>query len=317
MPHEDLINGYLDGPRILREAVKGMRKEQIDAAPIPGKWSTRGVICHIADFEPVYVERMKRVLVEDEPPLRGGDPDAFAARLCYDHRDIENELQLIEVTRTQMGAILRHITTADFAANRPPLDRRSHDALTVPPACHRAPDAPRPLHRRKATGGRRVRKAARRRWKHTKPKAASKRTDHVTPVAASGTTSAVPDRELTCKPEGFGSRPSSWLLTTNVNVFTPATKPLVIENESNDPYPVTPLTKPVETPLSKIVLPLSLDHSPEICRRVGIETSQVKHQIVVVVASPIRIERTDNVTRWSNPLRRRSIVYPTTGIHRI
>jgi hypothetical protein len=92
MSPTDLIASYLSGPNQLREAIAGMTPEQINATPIPGKWSTRQVICHLADFEPVYADRMKRVIAEDNPPLRGGDPDVFAAKLAYDKRDIQEEL---------------------------------------------------------------------------------------------------------------------------------------------------------------------------------------------------------------------------------
>ena len=57
----DLIVQYLAGPQLIRQAVFGMTDEQLDAAPIAGKWSTRQVVCHIADFEPVYADRMKRI----------------------------------------------------------------------------------------------------------------------------------------------------------------------------------------------------------------------------------------------------------------
>jgi uncharacterized damage-inducible protein DinB len=83
MSHAQLIAEYLAGPQKLRAAVTGMNAEQMDATPTPGKWSTRQVICHIADFEPVYVDRMKRVIAENEPRLMSGDPDLFAARLAY------------------------------------------------------------------------------------------------------------------------------------------------------------------------------------------------------------------------------------------
>ena len=52
------IEEYLAGPESLRCAIEGMSAAELDAAPIPGKWSTRQVICHIADFEPVYADRM-------------------------------------------------------------------------------------------------------------------------------------------------------------------------------------------------------------------------------------------------------------------
>ena len=58
------IEDYLAGPEQLRQAIQGMTDAELDAAPVPGKWSTRQVVCHIADFEPVYADRMKWVLVE-------------------------------------------------------------------------------------------------------------------------------------------------------------------------------------------------------------------------------------------------------------
>ena len=81
----NLTDDYLAGPQLLRQAVAGMSPEQFVARPIPGKWSTLEVICHLADFEIVYTDRIKRVIAEDQPTLFGGDPDLFAARLAYHH----------------------------------------------------------------------------------------------------------------------------------------------------------------------------------------------------------------------------------------
>jgi len=114
MTTEELIDRYLAGPKELREAIAGMSPKELDAAPVPGKRSTRWIICHIADFEPVYADRMKRVLVEDNPTLLGGDPDRFGERLAYDARDLENELRVIESTRQQIATILRTIDLEDW-----------------------------------------------------------------------------------------------------------------------------------------------------------------------------------------------------------
>jgi uncharacterized damage-inducible protein DinB len=110
----ELIDHYVAGARELREAIAGMSPEQIDATPIEGAWSTRQVVCHIADFEPVYADRMKRVVAEDEPPLQGGDPDVFAARLAYGERDIEEELRLVEAVRAHVARILRTLPASAF-----------------------------------------------------------------------------------------------------------------------------------------------------------------------------------------------------------
>ncbi|HMP18571.1 MAG TPA: DinB family protein, partial [Gemmatales bacterium] len=65
------------------------------------------VICHIVDFEPVYVERMKRAITMEKPTVMGADENAFAAKLCYHERDTEEELNLMELTRKSMSRILK------------------------------------------------------------------------------------------------------------------------------------------------------------------------------------------------------------------
>jgi uncharacterized damage-inducible protein DinB len=91
-----------------------MSGEQLDARPIPGKWSTRQVVCHVVDFEPIYADRMKRVIAENCPTFFGGDPDTFAAHLAYEHRSIDTEFELMTAVRRQMATILRELTADDF-----------------------------------------------------------------------------------------------------------------------------------------------------------------------------------------------------------
>ena len=114
MTLDELLKQYEKGPDLLKTAVAGVREDQFDQTPVPGKWSIRQVVCHIADFEPVYADRMKRVLVEDNPTMFGGDPDVFAAGLHYDKRSVHEELELISVVRRQMAVILRNTDVEDF-----------------------------------------------------------------------------------------------------------------------------------------------------------------------------------------------------------
>jgi uncharacterized damage-inducible protein DinB len=113
--YASLVDQYAAGPILLREKTAGMTREQVKARPIAGKWSTLEVICHVADFELVYADRMKRVVAEKEPTMFGGDPDQFAARLAYHDRDLAEELNLIEACRVSTARILRTLSEADFA----------------------------------------------------------------------------------------------------------------------------------------------------------------------------------------------------------
>jgi hypothetical protein len=114
MNHATLIDEYLAGPQKLRDAIDGMTDGQINAAPIPGKWSTRQIICHIADFEPVYANRVKRIMAEENPTMFGGYPAVFAAGLAYDERDIEEELQLIAAVRRHVARIMKTLKPEQF-----------------------------------------------------------------------------------------------------------------------------------------------------------------------------------------------------------
>jgi uncharacterized damage-inducible protein DinB len=111
-----LIEQYLAGPAELRAAVAGMSREQFVARPVAGKMSTLEVVCHITDFEPVYADRMKRVIAEDNPTLMGADEKRYLAALAYHDRDLQEELAIVERTRGQLARILR--TLPDAALRR-------------------------------------------------------------------------------------------------------------------------------------------------------------------------------------------------------
>jgi hypothetical protein len=108
------IEAYSRGPRLLRDAVRRTRETGWDATPIEGKWSIRQVVCHLADSEIVYADRMKRVLAEDNPTFFDADPDLFVPALFCSKRPPEVELNVIEAVRAHMVPILQSCTAADF-----------------------------------------------------------------------------------------------------------------------------------------------------------------------------------------------------------
>src|SRR5262245_2732310 len=95
---QELAEQYLAGVAQLRAAVAGMTREQLIARPVPGRWSTLEVVCHISDFEPILAERMKRIIAmgKDVPLLLVADENLFVSELKYQERDIQEELVLIE-----------------------------------------------------------------------------------------------------------------------------------------------------------------------------------------------------------------------------
>ena len=109
-----LVEQYLLGPEILRQSISGMSDDQLNASPIPFKWSTREVVLHLADMDLIYADHMKRVIAEEEPTLLGVDDKLYGSRLAYDKRDVDEEVRLIMAMRRHMGRILRAIDADDF-----------------------------------------------------------------------------------------------------------------------------------------------------------------------------------------------------------
>ena len=115
MTNSDLIDAYLAGSDLLPSAILGLTPEQLRARPVPGKWSTLEVLCHLADSEELFADRMKRVIAEDRPALPYSDPDLQVARLACHDRDAAEELALIALVRKQMARILRAQPAEAFA----------------------------------------------------------------------------------------------------------------------------------------------------------------------------------------------------------
>ena len=103
----DLISAYETGIEELRVAVAGMTVEQLRSRPVPGRWSTLEVVCHVADCEQFFADRMKRTVAMDRPLLLGADGFRYPEPLRYQEHDLEQELDLVAVTRRQTVRTLR------------------------------------------------------------------------------------------------------------------------------------------------------------------------------------------------------------------
>lgn len=112
MAGSELIDAYLAGGESIHHLVNGLDPTQLRARPVAGMWSTLELICHLADSEALFADRMKRVLAEDRPELPFADPGRYEAALAYHERDAQEEVALIGLVRRQMARILRTQPTA-------------------------------------------------------------------------------------------------------------------------------------------------------------------------------------------------------------
>jgi len=95
--------------------VEGLTREELLARPGPGLWSIQEVVIHLADSDAISIDRMKRVVTEDNPPLLYADETAYVERLHCDQQDVADALLLFEVGRRQWARTLRCLPEHDFA----------------------------------------------------------------------------------------------------------------------------------------------------------------------------------------------------------
>ena len=123
-----LIDEYVACGSRLRHAVAGLSPEELTARPGPGDWSILELVIHLTDSDSIAIDRMKRMLTEDDPPLLYADETAYVRRLASHEQSLEDALTLFEVGRRQFARVLR--TLPDEAFERRGLHNR-RGVLTV------------------------------------------------------------------------------------------------------------------------------------------------------------------------------------------
>ncbi len=109
------IDDYEAGPAKVRAATAGLTREQLTARPGPGDWSILEVVVHLADSDAIAIDRMKRMVIEDNLPLLYADETAYVNKLCTHDQTLEDALTLLEVGRRQFARVLRKLPPEAFA----------------------------------------------------------------------------------------------------------------------------------------------------------------------------------------------------------
>jgi uncharacterized damage-inducible protein DinB len=113
--NRNLIETYAAGGQKLRHAVAGLSRDDLLARPGPGAWSIQEVVIHLADSDGISVDRMKRMLTEDNPSLLYADETAYVDRLHHDQQSLEDALTLFDVGRRQWSRVLRLLPDDAFS----------------------------------------------------------------------------------------------------------------------------------------------------------------------------------------------------------
>jgi hypothetical protein len=115
---KDLIDHYAAGGEKLSLAIRGLTREDLLSVPEPsakvGRWSIQQVVIHCMDSDLVSMDRLKRMIAEDDPQLIGYDENKFVAGLFYDEQPADDAVKVIDLTRKSLAKVLRKLPPAAF-----------------------------------------------------------------------------------------------------------------------------------------------------------------------------------------------------------
>jgi hypothetical protein len=118
MNQSEVIEHFAAGGEKLSLAIRGLTKEDLLAVPDPaanvGRWSIQQVVIHCMDSDLVSIDRLKRMIAEDNPTLVGYDENKFAANLFYNEQPAEDAVKVVELARKTFAKVLRKLPAAAF-----------------------------------------------------------------------------------------------------------------------------------------------------------------------------------------------------------
>jgi hypothetical protein len=107
---EEKIARFKQGEQWLRASIAGLSSADLDARPIPGEWSVREVVHHMADGEIIAAGRLRRMLAEDVPAMPGYDAGRFASDMNYEALPMDAALSAFAALRAYSANLIDNLT---------------------------------------------------------------------------------------------------------------------------------------------------------------------------------------------------------------
>ncbi len=134
----EYTKGYLftaleSAPGLFEHLLRGLTNEEADQRPDPDRFTLREVMAHLADWDEVFLTRMRRICDEDRPLLEGYDEGRRAIEHDYVSTNPFEQTRLFAERRAKMVAFLRSRTPDDWRreAVRPEIGLVTLEALAL------------------------------------------------------------------------------------------------------------------------------------------------------------------------------------------
>ena len=111
---EEILKTLRATPVVLRALVGEIENDRLRTRPAAGEWAIIEVVGHLADTEERALDRVRRMLREDNPVLEPFDQEALAEERHYLELDLNQELDRLEQLRRQHLALLEALDASGW-----------------------------------------------------------------------------------------------------------------------------------------------------------------------------------------------------------
>lgn len=101
-------------PGRLADSVRGLAAEVLARRPGPASWAPIEVICHLRDLEESFLDRIRQILLMDEPRFVTTNPDRWAEERQYLRHDGEAALAAFTRRRRETLEVLHRLRPEEW-----------------------------------------------------------------------------------------------------------------------------------------------------------------------------------------------------------
>ena len=102
------------GPELIRRVCGQIDETRLDEPSHEGRFSPREVVAHLADWEPIFLARIRQSVERPDSELEVFDEGEMALAHSYAQADIEQELRKYASHRRASVEYLRSLADADW-----------------------------------------------------------------------------------------------------------------------------------------------------------------------------------------------------------
>jgi len=117
LPHKSrhyLLQGLTGTPDVVDQLLRGASRDMLDRRPDPARFTLREVVCHLADWEGVWLERLSAMRTRDNPALQGYDEGQWALDHDYAHADMAEQQARFRAGRAELMALLESLAPEEW-----------------------------------------------------------------------------------------------------------------------------------------------------------------------------------------------------------